>query len=417
MRAHGRLVVVGASLAGLRACEAARRFGFEGRISLVGAEQHLPYDRPPLSKDFLDDAEPTEGPAADPAPDDAPTVPWLPGGATLEGDLGVELLLGEPADVLDVEARTVVTASRTVEYDAVLIATGATPRTLPGTDHLAGVHTLRTLDDAHAVRSALRAGARTVVIGAGFIGAEVASAARKRGLDVTILEAQDTPLVRSVGATAGAALGRLHERHGAELRCGVAVDSLVGTTRVEGVRLADGSELGADLVVVGIGADPATGWLAGSGLDLENGVVCDETLCAAPGVWAAGDVARWLSPDFDTLLRLEHWTNASEQASHAVRNLLDPAAATAYRHVPYFWSDWYSSRIQFAGVPWGEPEVVSNDWDADNFTALYRHEDRVVGALTLNRRSDIMKYRALIAASRTWDDALTLAAARNAARR
>lgn len=408
MKTPGRLVVVGASLAGLRACEAARRLGFEGQITLLGAETHLPYDRPPLSKDFLDHD--------DGGVDDPPAVPWLPGGSTLERELGVRLLLGEPASALDVDARAVMTPSGAVEYDEVLITTGATPRALPGTDHLAGVHTLRTLDDAQAVRAALRGGARTVVIGAGFIGAEVASAARKRGLDVTILEAQDTPLVRSVGPTAGAALGRLHELHGAALRCGVAVESLRGTTRVEAVRLADGTELAADLVVVGIGADPATGWLVGSGLDLEDGVVCDETLSAAPGVWAAGDVARWLSPDFRTLLRLEHWTNASEQAGHAVANILDPAAATPYRHVPYFWSDWYGSRIQFVGVPWGEPEVVSNDWDADNFAALYRHEDRLVGALTLNRRSDIMKYRALIAAGRGWTDALDLARARNGAR-
>jgi NADPH-dependent 2,4-dienoyl-CoA reductase/sulfur reductase-like enzyme len=398
----GRVVVVGASLAGLRACEAARRLGFGGRITLVGAEPHLPYDRPPLSKQFLEMGT------------GVPAVPWLPAATVLEREYGVELLLGEPATALDVEAGTVATPSASIAYDAALIATGAAARSLPGADSLDGVCTLRTVDDAKVVREAFDAGARTVVIGAGFIGAEVASAARKRDLPVTILEAQDTPLVRAVGPVAGAALGRLHARYGTELRCGVAVDAVVGSGHVQAVRLADGTQVPADLVVVGIGASPATQWLAGAGLCLDDGVVCDETLRAAPGVWAAGDVARWLSPDFHTRLRLEHWTNASEQAGHAVRNLLDPAAATPYSHIPYFWSDWYGSRIQFAGVPWGNPELVYGEWDAEAFTALYRHEGHIVGVVTLNRRSDIMKYRALIARGATWTEALAFARARNA---
>jgi NADPH-dependent 2,4-dienoyl-CoA reductase/sulfur reductase-like enzyme len=366
--------------------------GFRGRISLVGAEAHLE------------------------SGDEVPAVPWLPGATNLEGELGVELLLGEPATALDVEARTVATPSASIAYDAVLIATGANARTLPGAADLDGVRVLRTIDDARAVRDAFDAGARTVVIGAGFIGAEVASAARQRDLQVTILEAQDTPLVRAVGPVAGDALGRLHARHGTELRCGVAVDAVLGAGRVEAVLLVDGTEIPAELVVVGIGASPATHWLTGSELTLDDGVVCDETLRAAPGVWAAGDVARWPSPDFHTSLRLEHWSNASEQACHAMRNLLDPAAATPYRHIPYFWSDWYGSRIQFVGVPWGNPEVVSGGWDGEAFAALYKHEGRIVGALTLNRRSDIMKYRMLIARGGTWAQALDLAQQRNARR-
>jgi NADPH-dependent 2,4-dienoyl-CoA reductase/sulfur reductase-like enzyme len=397
----GHVVVVGASLAGLRALEAARRLGHPGRLTLVGAEPHLPYDRPPLSKEFLDAAS-------------VLTAPPLAGAQQLVDTLDVEVVLGHAATGLDVSRQVVHVGDRTVPYDAVLVATGAAARTLPMTGTLRGVHTLRTVDDALAVRAALDAGARTVVVGAGFIGSEVASSARKRGLPVTVLEVQATPLVRAVGAHAGAALSALHERNGTDLRCGVGVAALLGDDHVQGVELADGTVVPAELVVVGVGASPATAWLEGSGLDLENGVVCDETLRARDGVYAAGDVARWNSPDFDTHLRLEHWTNAAEMAAQAMANLLAPDAAQPYAHIPYFWSDWYGSRIQFAGLPEGVPEVVTGTWDSAAFVALYRRGDRLVGVLALNRRGDIMKYRALIARRAGWQEALDLAAARNA---
>lgn len=396
------VVIVGASLSGLRACEAARREGFAGRLTLVGAEDHLPYDRPPLSKDYLDETA-------------VPEPPHFPAARTLAHALDVDVRLGRPATALDVDGHRLTVGEREISYDALLIATGAGARSLPGSEHLRGVHSLRTVDDALAIRTALDARARTVVVGAGFIGSEVASAARKRGLPVTIVEALPTPLVRAVGHHAGEALASLHHSNGTELRCGTGVQALLGSDRVEAVRLTDGTELEADLVVVGIGADPSTGWLEGSSLTLENGVVCDAQLQAGRDVYAAGDVARWLSPDFGTFLRLEHWTNAAEQAAHAVHNMLDPLAATAYHHIPYFWSDWYGSRIQFVGLPLGEPVVVTGAWDANAFTALYREDDRLVGALTLNRRADIMKHRALIARHATWQDGLDLAASRNAA--
>lgn len=395
------VVVVGASLAGLRAVHTARKRGFDGRLTLVGAEPHLPYDRPPLSKDFLD-----AGAAA--------VEPWLEGGQELAATHGVELALGEPATGLDPLARLLHVGDREINYDALLVATGVQARTLPGADHLDGVLTLRSLDDAARVRQALDAGARTVVIGAGFIGSEVASAARKRGLDVTLVETQPTPLVRSVGEYAGRALSDLHLAHGTDLRCGVGVDRVVGDHHVEGVELADGSSIEADLVVVGIGASPATSWLAGSGLALDNGLVCDSHLRAGPNVWAAGDVARWDEPGLGVSIRLEHWTNAAEMASVAMTNLLDPENASPYRHVPYFWSDWYGSRIQFAGLPEGDPEIVTGGWGEPAFVALYRRNQRLIGALALNKRGDIMKYRALIARGATWQDGLDLAAARNA---
>lgn len=394
------VVVVGASLAGLRAAQTARDLGFEGRLSLVGAEEHLPYDRPPLSKEMLHVER-------------EPDTPGLPGADELDA-LGVECLLGSPATALDVEERQLTVGQRRLSYDAVLIATGARPRQLPGAEGLAGVHCLRTLEDSLAIRRAMDQGARTVVVGAGFIGAEVASAARRRELPVTVVEAMPVPLTRAVGGTAGAALSALHERHGVELRCATSVVDVVGTDKVEAVRLSDGSSVPADLLVVGIGAQPVTDWLDSSTLTVDDGVVADQHLRAGDGVWVAGDVARWHSSLFDRHLRLEHWTNAGEQGAHAMANLLAPAEATTYDHVPYFWSEWYGQWIQMGGIPVGEPEVVTGSWTADAFVALYREDDRLAGALAVNRRGDTMKYRGLIARGASWQDALDLAAKRNA---
>lgn len=393
------VVVVGASLAGLRAIEEARATGYRGKLTLIGAEAHLPYDRPPLSKDFIHGGE---GIAA----------PHFPGVHELVSDLDVDLRLGRAAGSLDLAGRTIEVAGETLSYDEIIIATGASARALPGTGQLSGVHTLRTIDDALAIRSALDDRARTVVIGAGFIGSEVASSARKRGLAATVVEAMPTPLVRAVGEHAGAALSQLHLRNGTDLRCGVGVSGLEGQTQVTGVRLLDGTLLPADLVVVGIGAAPATGWLQGSGLTIDNGVVCGPDLAAAPGVWAAGDVARWMSPDFGSLIRLEHWTNAGDQGAHAMRNALSGGNPTAYHHIPYFWSDWYGHRIQFAGLATGIPTVVTGSFEGDEFTALYRDGDQLAGALTLNRRGDIMKYRSMIGRRASWDESLVFAAGR-----
>ncbi|HEY5855668.1 MAG TPA: FAD-dependent oxidoreductase [Aldersonia sp.] len=397
------VVVVGASLAGLRAVQTAREVGYGGRLTLIGDEPHLPYDRPPLSKEYLAD-----GPLT--------TAHEFPETLDLTGKLGVEVRTDTRAESLDT-AKRIVTTGRgdAIHYDALLIATGVRARRLPGTAHLEGVHVLRNLDDAKSIRDALDARARVVVIGAGFIGAEVASAAVKRGLEPVVLEAAATPLVRAVGSAGGTGLGRMHARNGVDLRCGVAVSEVVGERRVEGVRLVDGSEVPADLVVVGIGADPATDWLENSGLCIDNGVVCDETLRAGDSIWAAGDVTRWTNPLFDAKMRLEHWTNAGEQGVHAMENLLHPDEASPYQHVPYFWSDWYGQRIQFAGLPMGEPHVVSGDWDSDDLVALYRDGDRLIGALSVNRRGDIMKYRVQISRRGTWNAALAFAEKRTAA--
>lgn len=399
------LVVVGASLAGIRAVESARRAGHTGRITLVGAERHLPYDRPPLSKAFLDDTG------------EEPADPRYRTEEHLRDELGVELRLGSPATSLDTGATLVgIGDGSEVSYDALVVATGGAARMLPGTEHLTGVHALRTWDDALAVRSALDAGARTVVIGAGFIGSEVASSARKRGLSATIVETLPVPLVRSVGEDMGTACADLHREHGTDLRCGETVDGLESSAdgAVTGVRLGSGEVVPADLVVVGIGVSPCTEWLAGSGVELherDRGVVADATLRAADGVYAAGDVVHFPNHLFDgEVMRVEHWTTAAEQGALAAKNALDPANATELGTVPYFWSDWYSSRIQFVGRPAAdEIRVVSSELGDDRFLALYRRGDRLVGTITIDRPTQIMKYKRLISKRASWAEALEFA--------
>ncbi|WP_223163735.1 NAD(P)/FAD-dependent oxidoreductase [Nocardioides humilatus] len=403
------LVVVGASLAGLRAVETARKDGFTGRVTLIGAEKHLPYDRPPLSKAFLDRGE----------DELAPPRPFYRDERFFIEDLDVDLLLGSPATALDPAAKTVYIGNRGVAYDAVVLATGSGARRLPGTELLSGVHALRTLDDAEALRDALADGGPVVVVGGGFIGSEIASSARKRGFDVTIVEATPAPLARAIGADMGAAIASLHYRNGTTLLCGTGVEAIEGGGHVERVVLTDGRTLPAAIVVAGIGSVPAVEWLDGSGLTLDNGIVCDETLwTGVEGVYAAGDVARWPNPTFGSLQRMENWTAAAEQGARAVRNALDPARAQPYATVPYYWSDWYGDRIQFVGVPdadevaWVEGAVD----DDGRWVVLYRAGERLVGALTVRAPSEIMKYRGLIQRGASWVDALEFATSRHRAR-
>ena len=401
-----RLVVVGASLAGLRAVESARRAGFAGEVTLVGAEEHLPYDRPPLSKKCLSSDGPT---AVTPFRDEA----------GLRDGLDVQLMLGTAADGLDTTAREVTVAGRALPYDAVVIATGASPRGFPGAEGIVGVHWLRTAEDAAAIRTALDAGARTVVVGAGFIGSEVASAARARGLPVTVVETLDVPLSRAVGSEVGQVCAQLHRDAGTDLRTGTAVTGIETVDgQVSGVRLDDRTFVPADLVVLGTGVVPTTQWLHGSGVGLherDGGALCDATLATGqPGVYAAGDVAHVPNPLFDNdLMRPEHWTNAAEQGAAAARHALEPESARPMAAVPYFWSDQYTSRIQFVGTARAD-EVAVVDPDPERFLALYRRAGRVVGALTINRARDVMKLRRRIADRSAWADALAFAEDRRA---
>lgn len=397
----GHLVVVGASLAGLRAVESARKSGYQGRVTLIGDEPHLPYDRPPLSKEFLS----PEG-----VPE--PSAYWT---ESQFADAGVDLRLGRRASALDTDRRRVVVGEDSVEFDALVIATGAAARSLPGGEGLRGVHALRTLDDARAIRAALDGGARTLIVGGGFIGSEVAAAARLRGLPVTMVESLPTPLVRAVGAEVGSAVARLHEDNGVDVRCGITVTGVTGSERVEQVDLSDGTVLDVDLVVVGIGAVPGTDWLQSSGLDVENGISCDETLnVGVPGIYAAGDVARWRSDLFGRSLRVEHWTSAAEQGELAARNAVDLASASSYDEVPYFWSDCYDRKMQFAGVADGvdEVHVAAGDLESARFTALYRKEERIIGAFTMNNPGHSAKCQRLIGKRASWSEALDVLARR-----
>ncbi|MGW2291629.1 NAD(P)/FAD-dependent oxidoreductase [Streptomyces phaeochromogenes] len=395
-----RLVVVGASLAGLRAVEGARRSGFTGSITLIGAEEHLPYNRPPLSKGYL---------AATPS---APASTTFRAEAALRDELGVDLRLGAPATALDTDDRAVLVDDGVlIPYDALVIATGAVARVLPGTEQLAGVHTLRTVDDAVTVRRALDGGARLVVIGAGFIGSEVASSARERGLSVTLLEAAEVPLRRALGDEMGVACAALHDRAGTDLRRGVGVREIRRDDDGLAVELADGSTVRGDLVISGVGADPATSWLEGSGLELGNGVLCDQTLATSvPGVYAAGDVAHWHNPLFEQSMRLENWTSAAEQGAAAAFNALHPQEAKPYSTVPYFWSDWYKTRIQFVGLSWAdEVRVVTGDPEDGRWVALYRTGERLTGALAIDHPTHTMKYRMMISRGCSWTEALDFA--------
>jgi NADPH-dependent 2,4-dienoyl-CoA reductase/sulfur reductase-like enzyme len=396
-----RIAVVGASLAGLRACESLRTAGYTGTITLIGAERHLPYDRPPLSKTLLrGDCEPERIQLR--KPDDF-------------AGLDLDLRLGLTATTLDASRRSVtLSTGEVVAGEGVIIATGAVPRPLPGQPDLDGVTMLRTLDDSLDLRRRLGDRPRVVVIGAGFIGLEVAATAAQTGCPVTVLEVAPAPLIRGLGAQMGEVVAGVHARNGVDVRCGVLVAGIEGRGgRVTGVRLGDGELVDAAVVVVGIGVSPATDWLDGSGLEVRDGIVCDQSLRAAPLIYAAGDCARWVNELFGAAgeeMRVEHWTNAAEQGAAAAGNLLAELAgrpATPYAPVPFFWSDQFDSRIQFIGRAHGDDEVrVFAGEIPGNFVALYGYGGRLRGVLGVNMPKVVMPYRKLLAAKASWEDAI-----------
>ncbi|KOV62833.1 NAD(P)/FAD-dependent oxidoreductase [Streptomyces sp. MMG1121] len=376
------VTIVGASLSGLYAARELRAQGFDGRLVIVGEEPHRPYDRPPLSKDFLTGRADEEQLALADADETA--------------GLDAEWLLGVRARGLDPRGRTVLLGDgRTVSTDGVVIATGAAARRLPG-DRLVGVHTLRTLEDARALRAELvRGPRRIVVIGGGFIGAETASSCAGLGHAVTVVEAAALPLVPQLGPDMAAVCAALHRRGGVELLTGTGVAGLRGTGAVTGVALSDGRTLPADIVIVGIGATPHTSWLAGSTIALHDGVLCDEgCVTALPQVVAVGDVARVGGA------RAEHWTSATEQPRVAVTNLLAGRTLETARTVPYFWSDQYGSRIQFAGryrvgdtVQVTEGEATGGGPGEAGFLARYERDGHTVAVLGVDRPRAFMKAR------------------------
>ncbi|MGH9047305.1 MAG: NAD(P)/FAD-dependent oxidoreductase, partial [Acidimicrobiales bacterium] len=391
----GTVAIVGASLAGLRAAQTLRRKGFCGRLVLVGEEHHLPYDRPPLSKQVL-------------------AGKWEPDRTLLAGDdalreLELDLRIGHRAETLDVASRRVeLDDGSVVEADGVVIATGATPRRI-FVD--AGVLVLRTLGDCAALRTEVleaKDDCRVVVIGAGFIGSEVASTCAGLGCRVTVIEMLSVPLAPALGETLGAALGALHGRNGVELRTETPVVSVASDGRTKSVTTGDGAVLEADVVVAGIGVVPEVAWLQSSALDLGNGVVCDEALFAADGIVAAGDLARW--PLRGEPTRIEHWQMAADMGDAAAASLIaGRAAAAAFTPVPYFWSDQYKEKIQMLGHPSPADEVVVVEGSLDDrFVALYRRGAALSGVAALTRPRQLMSYRPLLANGASFDDALAL---------
>ena len=396
------IVIVGASLAGTRAAETLRSSGFTGTITMVGAETQKPYDRPPLSKNYL---------AGD----------WDEERVALRkpevlDELNLAWKLGVAAASLDTAAKKIVLANgETISYDGLIIATGGDVRRLPNQPNIAGIHTLRTLDDATALRNEIVEGTRVVVIGAGFIGLEAAATAKKRGADVTVLEGLEAPLIRAMGAEMGAAIGAVHERNGVRVMCGVQVASIDGDTRVTGVTLSNGETIAADVVIVGIGVSPATTWLEGSGLTLRDGVVCNAHLNAGPEtVFVAGDVLRWpnaLFADVEADMRVEHWTNAAEQGAHAATNLmaaLNGTEQTPYVAVPFFWSDQFDARIQCLGRPSANAvvDVVAGSPADGKWCAMYSVNDRLTAVLGVSQPKLVMPSRALLSTHTSREDAL-----------
>ncbi|CAL9284096.1 FAD-dependent oxidoreductase [Streptomyces olindensis] len=382
------VAVVGASLAGLSAARSLRKRGYDGRLVVIGDELHRPYDRPPLSKEFLVG---TLGEAELALETD-------------DEDLGADWLLGVRATGLDHARRAVrLGDGREVQADGVVIATGAAARTLPGSEGLAGVHTLRTLDDARALRDELLRGGRLVVIGGGFIGAEVASTASSLGLDVTVVEAARTPLAGPLGEAMGAIVSALHADHGVRLECGAGVKGLSGERRVDAVLLEDGRSVPADIVVVGVGARPNVEWLAGSGIALDDGVKCGaDGRTSLAGVVAVGDCANWYDPRTGRHRRVEHWTGARERPDAAVATLLAGGAVEpGAPRPPYFWSDQYGVKIQFAGHATGADSVTIEAGTADDrdVLAVYRRAGDPVAVLGMNQPRLFMRWRKQLAAA------------------
>lgn len=383
-------VVVGSSIGGVRTVQALRAAGYPGDVVLVGEEPHLPYDKPPLSKSLL---------AGSATADDVMLF-----GADAAQAAEVRLLLGRRAERLDIAARELqLDDGERLPFDDVVVATGAHARPSPWGPH-SGVHVLRTLGDAEALRSDLLAGGHLVIVGAGFIGAEVAATARALGLDVTMVDPLDVPMARILGPEVGGIFAGLHERHGVATSFGVGVEAIEGRRGALRVALTDGRVLLASTVVVGIGAVPNDGWLASSGLLVDDGLVCDEHCRAigSPRVYGVGDVARWWHLRHGERVRVEHWTNAVEQAAVVAHNITFPDDPRPYTPVEYVWSDQYDWRIQIAGrTGRSRHEILGHPADT-RFAVLYGDEGgRLDGLMTVNWPKALVTGRRALAASTT----------------
>lgn len=395
-----RVVIVGSGIGGIRTAQALRSAGFAGKVTVVGAEPDLPYDRPPLSKGYLAGQDSAEAVALISQADAA--------------EAGITLRLGASAErILPKEKSLVLDNGEVLPYDVCVVATGAAARPTPW-NKLDGVHVLRSLADSQALREQLRARREVAVIGGGFIGSEVAATARKLGLDVTVIDPLPLPLERTLGATVAQLVTELHHRNGVSTLFGAGVDSIDNSGTQLNLRLSTGTTLTTDAVVLGIGAIPNDGWLAGSGLPVSNGLLCDE-FCRVQGrddIFAVGDVARWYNPRYDGHVRVEHWTNAVEQARCVAHNITFPGQLIPYEAIEYVWTDHYDWKIQIAGRP--THDAVATEAVVGDFTGprprgavLYGDSSGVLcGAVTVNWPRAIVLGRQALAAHTPYEEAL-----------
>jgi 3-phenylpropionate/trans-cinnamate dioxygenase ferredoxin reductase subunit len=372
MSTEQTFVIVGASLAGAKAAQTLRDEGFTGRVILVGEEPVRPYERPPLSKTYLRGEVDFDAAAVH--------------AADFYAEHDIDLRTSTTVTAIDTTGRRVtLDPGGEIPFDALLLTTGAAPRqmAIAGAE-LPGLHYLRSLASCDALRQDMATATKVVVVGAGWIGSEVAASARQLGKDVVMIEAGQVPLERVLGGEVGAIFRDLHLDHGVELRTGVGVQSFRGGSAVEEVVLADGSTMAGDLFVVGIGVEPRTELAEVAGLALDNGVAVDEHLAtSAPGVWAAGDVANAYHPLFGTRIRLEHWSAALNQGPVAAKSML--GQNVSYDKVPYFFSDQYDLGLEYSGfAPVWDDIVYRGDKEKGEVIVFWRHQDRVVAGMNIN---------------------------------
>ncbi|WP_326914723.1 NAD(P)/FAD-dependent oxidoreductase [Sphingopyxis chilensis] len=380
-------VIIGAGAAGLAAAETLRLEGYGGKLTLVGSEALAPYDRPPFSKQVLagkwDAAQ------------------CLLRGADFYRDNGIDLQLGTKAVALDVAGRRLLLdGGRAIDFDGAIIAAGVEPRRLPVGEGLAGLYLLRTAEDCSRLQAALTGPRRVMVVGAGFLGTEIAAVLAEAGQDVTLVDPLPTPLFRQVGPVVGRIVANLHRAHGVEVVAGAGISDVEGRGgHVTAALLSNGQRIATDLLIIAVGAAPATRWLQSSSLDLADGVVCDACLAAAPGVYAAGDIASWPNGRYGgRRMRLEHRVNATEQGTAAARNLL--GAAVPFAPIPYFWSDQYEAKIQAHGLIEGadEAELIEGSIEERRFVMAYRSQGRTQGLLSWNLPRSLLRHRAALLA-------------------
>ena len=385
-------VIVGANIAGGSAAETLRKEGFEGRVILIGQEPDRPYDRPPLSKEYLRGEKGQEKLFFKPV--------------SFYQEQEIDLHLGTRATGLDPTEHTLTLATgETLKYDKLLLATGSRVRRLdlPGIQ-LEGVYYLRTLGDSQRLADAINQSQKAVIVGAGFIGSEVAASCRMKGIDVTVLEVEPVPLRLALGDELGRVYADIHRGHGVELRLGEGIKEIQGSGRVERVITSTGSAIDCDLVAIGVGIVPETGLVEGTEIAVDNGVVVDE-FCRTnlPGIYAAGDVANWWHPALKRRLRVEHWDNALNQGAAAAHNML--GQEEPYSPVLYFWSDQYDLNLQYVGYATKWDRIVyRGDPKEQNFSAFFMEDGAMVAALAVNRFRDVNPARALIRDKRRVDE-------------